>query len=183
TTAVSEPVPTPTTASVVNPSTNQSVLVQSSPGVNVCMDGDTRDYDCADGKKVTWCSCIGAEWRCITAPEAVCSGAGSLACTGCENKLDKTCVSTGTRIISDLGATINPAVDRTIVETPLFCDLDKSFKEQKADGAVCQNNYECTSNTCSSGKCVNIQEQLTKQNDILQQIVDWLSKFFGLKFN
>ena len=48
-----------------------------------------------------------------------------------------------------------------------YCDLDGTFKNQKIKDssggwASCQNNYECFSNVCSGGECVEV-------NDLLQQ--------------
>lgn len=46
-------------------------------------------------------------------------------------------------------------------ESPLYCDYDGDLKVQKsktADGSweKCQNNYECLSNICSNGECVDV---------------------------
>lgn len=44
----------------------------------------------------------------------------------------------------------------------VYCDLDGRFKQQKKpdwnnEWAKCQNNYECDSNLCSSGECVELK--------------------------
>ena len=41
----------------------------------------------------------------------------------------------------------------------MYCDFDGKIKQQKVrdfqgDWAKCQNNYECESNLCSSGECI-----------------------------
>ncbi|MBU2104748.1 MAG: hypothetical protein KKF67_03160, partial [Nanoarchaeota archaeon] len=46
-----------------------------------------------------------------------------------------------------------------------YCDIDGRVKGQKTvnlqgDWASCQNNYECDSNLCSSGECIEIQKML-----------------------
>jgi len=66
-------------------------------------------------------------------------------------------------------------------EIPIYCDLDKSVKTQKYDGSECQNNFECDSNTCSSGVCVNINKQLQANNNAINSIIDWIRSIFGYK--
>src|SRR3989338_6395927 len=61
----------------------------------------------------------------------------------------------------------------------LYCDTDSSFRNQKQENEACQNNYECVTNTCSSGVCTDINKQLAEQKSLLKKIVDWLGKFFG----
>ncbi len=167
-----EPIPTPTKEEKVPP--------------RYCNEGDTRNYDCSNSTKVTWCSCIGGQWRCVEAPEKACRQSEQPplppACTGCEVKgTANNCLATGTRLVGDAEVLANPAVARSPIEVPLYCDLDKKLKSQKTDGSVCQNNFECGSNTCSSGLCVNLQKQLTEQRNVLQQIVDWLTSIFGFR--
>jgi hypothetical protein len=48
-----------------------------------------------------------------------------------------------------------------------YCDIDGNIKTQKvkeSDGswASCQNNYECDSNLCSSGECVEINDGINQ---------------------
>ena len=44
-----------------------------------------------------------------------------------------------------------------------YCDIAGTIKSQKTEAlAICQNNFECGSNMCSSGKCVDVAE-LTNQ--------------------
>lgn len=42
-----------------------------------------------------------------------------------------------------------------------YCDIDGQVKQQKVSAggewAKCQNNYECDSNLCSSGECIDLQ--------------------------
>ena len=84
-------------------------------------------------------------------------------CEGC--KKDDACLGIGLRLIED--------------ETPSFCDIDGDLAPQKELGAACQNNYECQSNTCQSGACVDLQAQLEKQMGLLERILSWLEKIFG----
>ncbi len=36
-----------------------------------------------------------------------------------------------------------------------YCTSDKTWQEQKEGNFLCENNFECNSNVCVSGKCVN----------------------------
>jgi len=84
-------------------------------------------------------------------------------CNGCS--LDNTCVPFGTRTLTD--------------GKPVYCDIDNNFDKQKPDNETCQNNYECASNSCSNGVCINIQAQLEAQKSILQKIYDFLKSIFS----
>ncbi|MCX6804075.1 MAG: hypothetical protein NTY48_05935 [Candidatus Diapherotrites archaeon] len=131
--------------------------------------------------KVTWCSCIGTEWRCVQAPEKACQNINTTPnCTGCAIYQDgDKCLPIGTRLFGDAEIFLNPAIDRAPIEKSLFCEIDSVLKEQKKDNEACQNNYECISNSCNSGICANIQQQLNKQTNMIQQIMNWLSSMFG----
>jgi hypothetical protein len=61
----------------------------------------------------------------------------------------------------------------------MFCDImSQKFLQQKAENEACQNNYECITNSCSSGICIDIAKKLAEQQNLLQKILDWLSKLF-----
>jgi len=38
----------------------------------VCEEGETKKYLCADGTKVNWCTCVDNSWVCINSPETQC---------------------------------------------------------------------------------------------------------------
>ncbi len=93
-----------------------------------------------------------------------CEGQGCLA--------DHSCLSFGIRMMSG--------------STPAFCDIDGNFKIQKADEKSCQNNYECLSNACASGKCVDfesrlgsLEQEVKETKGILNSLFEWLSRIFG----
>jgi len=67
-----------------------------------------------------------------------------------------------------------------IKETDMYCDIAGSWETQLTEGEKCQNNYECFSNFCSSGACLDLQKQLAEQKGLLEQILDFLAKLFGL---
>ncbi len=138
-----------------------------------CNEGDTRNYDCGNGTKVTWCSCIGGNWKCAEAPENACQQKQEPVCNGCVGG-NGTCLQAGTRLLleSDAFPTSGDAY---------YCDSDTKFKLQKKDGETCQNNFECTTNTCSDGVCINLQAQIKETRNILQQLIDWLTSIFGFR--
>lgn len=51
----------------------------------------------------------------------------------------------------------------------MYCDIDGEFKIQKTkdyggEWAKCQNNYECYSNLCSAGECVELHDMMQEVN-------------------
>ncbi len=84
-------------------------------------------------------------------------------CEGCRK--DGACLGIGLRLIQD--------------DTPSFCDIDGGLAPQKELDAACQNDYECKSNTCQSGACVDLQAQLAAQTSMLERILKWLEALFG----
>lgn len=52
-----------------------------------------------------------------------------------------------------------------------YCDVSKALVSYKADSAVCENNFECGSNLCVSGQCL--------EAGFFQRITDWFSKLFA----
>lgn len=84
---------------------------------------------------------------------------------GC--RADNRCLPYGTRLLED--------------SKPVFCDLTGKFVSQKNVGSVCQNNYECLSNYCGNGKCIDLEGELRKTSNIVEKIWDWISRLFGRK--
>jgi hypothetical protein len=92
-----------------------------------------------------------------------CEGQGCLA--------DHSCLSFGIRMMKD--------------NTPSYCEIDGSFRAQKADGSACQNDYECLSNACGSGVCQNfearlgsLEQEVRETKSIVSRILDWLRSIF-----
>jgi len=52
-----------------------------------------------------------------------------------------------------------------------YCGGELFISQQKASDEVCENNFECTSNVCVSGKCIN--------EGLLQKILSWFKNIFG----
>ena len=72
-------------------------------------------------------------------------------CSGCER--ENKCLPFGTRLGFE---NIN-----------YYCDIDGEFKVQRTvneegSWANCQNNYECESNLCSSGECIEITKMISE---------------------
>ncbi len=63
----------------------------------------------------------------------------------------------------------------------VYCDIDSALKKQKEEGEECMNNYECKSNLCSNGKCYNLEKEMKETKGLLQAIIDFFKKLFGLK--
>jgi len=70
-----------------------------------------------------------------------------------------------------------------------YCDYDREIKPQKerlpnGDWAVCQNNFECESNFCSTGECIEIQDMLSEVGGMKEIGVKVLCRFadmFGVQ--
>lgn len=98
-------------------------------------------------------------------------------CEGCY--LENKCAPYGTRILQENILQENKA---------LYCNLNKNFESQKLDEEFCQNNYECLSNQCTNGKCLNIEERLKETErkveetkGLVSKIVEWLKRVFSIE--
>ena len=82
-------------------------------------------------------------------------GGGNVQCKdGCN--LDGKCIPYGTR------------------KTGQYCSVDAGVMvDMKAENAVCENHYECGSNVCLDGKCV--------ESGLIQKFIEWLKRLFGSK--
>jgi len=75
-------------------------------------------------------------------------------CSGCFD--DDSCIPYGIRLEKD--------------NIPSYCDIDGNIKSQKTkdpvtgDWSTCQNNYECKTNICSDGQCVEVFDMLEAAN-------------------
>jgi hypothetical protein len=52
-----------------------------------------------------------------------------------------------------------------------YCSDRGSFEEQFKSDETCENNFECSSNVCVSGKCID--------EGFLKKIMNWFKKLFG----
>jgi len=80
-------------------------------------------------------------------------GNGTVVCKdGCN--LDSKCVPYGTRKKGE------------------YCSIDaNAMVDLRAENAICENHYECGSNVCLDGKCV--------ESGLIQKFIEWLKKLFG----
>ncbi|MBS3109125.1 PKD domain-containing protein [Candidatus Woesearchaeota archaeon] len=96
--------------------------------------------------------------------DEVSKGEVSKKCDGCVK--GNLCLSVGLRTRDSKGAAT-------------YCDLDTAIKYQKEIGQVCDNNFECQTNTCNSGSCVDLQKQLEENMSMMQKIAAWFERIFG----
>ncbi|MBU2503434.1 MAG: hypothetical protein KJ879_00045 [Nanoarchaeota archaeon] len=77
----------------------------------------------------------------------------SIACTN-SCTLDNECVPIGYR-----------------TQAAKFCDVGYVFSAQKTEGIQCLNSFECDSNFCTSGQCVDA--------GLMQRLLNWFKNVFG----
>jgi len=90
---------------------------------------------------------------------------------GC--KINGNCLPYGTRLVED--------------NKPMFCGVERNVKEQQGTEDSWQNNYECLSNQCSDGLCVDLKDvdlkelsnQLKETNSLLARILAWIERIFS----
>lgn len=66
-----------------------------------------------------------------------------------------------------------------------YCDVDGQIKEQRTknyDGswAKCQNNYECSSNICSDGECIELKAIASQANSFKTTLLKLMCKLSNL---
>jgi len=118
-----------------------------------------NDSDCNDNNSCTGDSC--SSYKC-----------SHLEQNGCG--LGNTCVAFGTREI--------------INTTPSYCAIGGAWILQRNENSTCQNNYECLSNQCSNGACIDISKQVKETQGALEGISKMINDiwnaiagFFGFK--
>jgi predicted DsbA family dithiol-disulfide isomerase len=122
---------------------------------------DAIDSWCPDGQRVCYddgsCECYQTN---MPYPESYYPGEDpsvepTLVCNnGCE--LNGKCVDFGMRYANG---------------EKRYCSLE-GWALQKSDGTSCQNSYECESNQCSSGACVDLVAQVRENTSLLQRITN-----------
>lgn len=61
-----------------------------------------------------------------------------------------------------------------------YCGIYGEWEIQKPLNEFCQNNYECHTNTCASGQCYDVIEEVEKTRGLLQRILDFFVRIFGI---
>ena len=126
-----------------------------------CVDGDSLYFECTDGEKLSWCMCATNEWECIDNPQESCDIQEG-KCSGCSYA--DTCLPYGERM--------------KLNEEVKYCGISSNFLNQKIDESSCQNDYECLSNQCSNGRCIDLEKELNETKGLLQRILDFLKNIF-----
>ncbi len=103
------------------------------------------------------------EKGCDEYKEPKCLEYSQIDCNGCEK--DEKCLPYGTRFGRNGDS--------------VYCDLSSEWEMQKENGEVCNNNYECHSNSCLSGECADLQGQLFEIKGLLEKISNWLHRLFN----
>ena len=85
-------------------------------------------------------------------------------CQGCRE--NGNCLPYGTRLIYN--------------DQARFCSVDGTLPAQVVLQGACQNNYECLSNQCGNGRCIDIVGQLEETQGLLERILGWLRRIFGV---
>ncbi len=60
-----------------------------------------------------------------------------------------------------------------------YCSWEGKMSPQLGEGASCQNNYECQSNSCANNKCLDLEKKLEEQQNMLDRIMKWMERFWG----
>jgi protein-disulfide isomerase len=78
---------------------------------------------------------------------------------------ENACVNVGLRMVED--------------GRPAYCDVSGDIIKQKTTGQACQNNFECTTNACSSGVCTDLVGELRETQTMVKRLSNWLQKLFS----
>ncbi len=87
-------------------------------------------------------------------------GGGPSCSEGCLDPTQSTCLPSGARVFSD-------ANDPLIADGSLYCSYFGDLELQLGFAESCQNNFECESNECSYGSCVDSYASLEGRFDEL----------------
>jgi len=104
-------------------------------------------------------TCVNYFGEIVSEEEILCSVGICKGCLVRNDDSDKSkCIPYGTRIpVSDSGG----------LNKDSYCDVDGELKVQKSvdvkgNKVSCNDNYECESNSCSSGKCVDVSGSISE---------------------
>ncbi|NTV22802.1 MAG: hypothetical protein HGA85_00310 [Nanoarchaeota archaeon] len=60
----------------------------------------------------------------------------------------------------------------------VYCGISSKLESQKPNDASCQNDYECMTNSCATGKCADIAGDIRETKGLLQKALSWLERLF-----
>ena len=95
--------------------------------------------------------------------ELISYGCGNQECNGCT--ANGSCLNYGTRLAEG--------------GEPRYCDILNTWLRQKEENIGCQNNYECESNSCLSGVCTDLKQELQETQSLVKKLFNWLKNLFG----
>ena len=97
------------------------------------------------------------------------SASGGSGSTGTTTGSSNSCATIGCSLLNSDGS--NKCIGFGTRTGGNYCALSGTMKAQGAAEAICENNYECGSNVCASGKCLDA--------GLFQKIIDFFRKLFG----
>ena len=53
-----------------------------------------------------------------------------------------------------------------------YCSINGEIVSQKEDGEICDNDFECLSNLCSNGECVDLYGEIKKKEGLIEEVGD-----------
>ena len=111
-------------------------------------DNCNSNKDCEDNNPCSTDLCEGNPKGCNHVPKNGCS-------------FGNQCVDYGSR--------------ETMGDIPQYCNKFGKWDNQKLINSLCDENYECVTNTCSQGKCI----EPAKEPTIFEKIFDWILRILG----
>jgi hypothetical protein len=119
---------------------------------------------CSDGTFVSRDPTLNCQF-----PLTGCLAPPPVACGSCSYQ--STCLPFGFRFTNESGS-------------KLYCAVTKQVLVQKVPSALgpamCDNNYECTSNVCSAGECVEVQRLLQETSVFRRAVIQLLCRLSNL---
>jgi hypothetical protein len=148
--------------------------------------------NCADVDGCYWseaCGCLEKGVECGLEEEQM-QNESSDCPTGCtcseDGNIECDDVKKEPTIICSSGCLLNEkcismGLRATLDGVESYCDIDTEWKLQKGTGEPCQNDYECRTNACTSGTCYDVVEDTQKTQSLLESILNFLRRLFGLE--
>ncbi len=73
-----------------------------------------------------------------------------------------------------------PYGSRRIVEdASVYCDFEGQWQQQLPDEEACQNDYECATHSCKSGRCADLEKEIAGLRATVQKLLDFIGRIFG----